>query len=301
METFLFHHAGDVTVRAGHYLAERQLHDFEIVYFPKGTNSQYVSECAGTFHLNAPCVLLTRPGEKHRYQFDPDGVTRHLFIHFDLIDHSIIHLYPLLGADPTQERVLFLREDSFIPQIFNQMLRYFHTKPYRWRRITQMLFLTVWEELEMLANGGTAKMSIEAPLPKPLVNALEYAENHISEKIEVGQLAAASGWSHEHFTRTFQRFMGSSPKAWLNQYKMERAAQLLLQSEVPIKQIASEVGFTDVYHFHRVFRRWSPLTASEYRKRYSDPKYRHLVPTKDWSRFYPLNHFFILDPPNDTF
>ncbi len=296
-EYIRFHHAGDITLKAGHAIPSRQLQDYELVYFPSATHTIYTCEQV-RYELSFPCVLLTRPGETHAYQFDPNEPTRHIFVHFDGISARTATRYPLLDKQSAHS-VIRMNEHSLIPSLMRQLLYYFYKRPERWLQMAEVLFMAVLEEMESTAMERASRTSEdEIPIPKPIMNALQYIDNHIHVKIEIEQLAAASGWSHEHFTRTFQRLIGHSPSEWVNKRKMERAAQMVLQSNDPIKKIAPEVGFADVYHFHRVFRRWMGMTASQYRIKYGDPRFRELVPAEDWSRFYPLNHFFVLEDPD---
>ncbi|WP_199615303.1 AraC family transcriptional regulator [Paenibacillus alkalitolerans] len=290
-----FHHAGDITVKAGHRLGPRVIADFELVYFPIGNGTVY--DIDGMEHmLNAPCALLTRPGEPHTYAFDPALPTRHLFIHFDVGNEALHERYPLLSRGTPA--IVQLHNQSLVPQMMKQMLYYFHTQPGRWRFLCEMLFLSVLEELESEAESGTLNTE-ETAMPHQIYHAMKYMEDHLAEKMEIERLARHVGWSHEHFTRTFQQHVGHTPKAWMTKRKIERAAQLLLQRSDSVKEIAREIGFGDEYYFHRLFRRWMGMTATEHRRKYGDLRFRELAPPDDWGRFYPLNHFFALDADRD--
>jgi len=291
-----FHHAGDVTVKAGNLLGPRRIRDYELVYFPRGGGTVYISERDGECRLDQSCVLITRPNEWHEYRFDPDSPTRHLYVHFDLVNADALKRYPLLGGGADCS-VVFLREYSLIPQFMKQMAYYFYWKPSRWRQMSELLMLSVFEEMES-AGGPNPPPPLQNPsVPAPVIAALRFIEDNIGNPIDVRTLAAVSGWSHEHFARTFQRHVGYSPKEWINKRKIERAAQLLLQRTDSVKEIAREVGFADEYYFYRLFRRWMGMTSAQYRMRYGDPRLRELAPADDWSRFYPTNHSFVLDMP----
>lgn len=282
--------AADITLKAGHWIKPRKLLDYELVYFPRGSNTEYISQSAGSYVLKEPCILITRPQELHEYRFDSVHPTRHLFVHFDGLP-PFEECFPRL-ADAAQNPVVYLPEHSLIPQLMQQILFYFHKRPSRWRSLTKAMFLSVLEEAEALA--GDQYILNNPPMPRQIVAALEHLEVHLSENIEVGTLAQVSGWSHEHFTRSFQQIVGYSPKEWMNKRKMERAGQLLLQSTDSIKMIAHELGFNDEYYFYRLFRRWMGMPASQYRNRYSDPRLQIMIPADEWSHFYPANHVFVL-------
>jgi AraC family transcriptional regulator len=286
-----FHHAGDVTVKAGHRLGPRRISDYELVYFPVGTRTAYSIKDI-EYILDSPSVLITRPGESHDYRFDPGNPCRHLFIHFDIQTDCTLQEYRMMSDFNCA--VVKLHDRSLIPPLMKQLLYMFHVRPPRWKSLAEMLLLYVLEELESSLDPEFANTDNHA-LPPQISNALQYIDAHAREPIEVERLAKSAGWSHEHFTRTFQQHVGHTPKHWIIKRKMELAAQLLLQQTDSVKQIARDLGFTDEYYFHRLFRRTMGMTATEYRRRYGDARMRDLVPTDDWGRFYPQNHFFVLD------
>jgi len=69
-------------------------------------------------------------------------------------------------------------------------------------------------------------------------------------------------------TRRFQAATGRSPLAHLQALRVERARRWLESSRIPVGEVAERVGYADVRHFTRVFRRETGLTPGAYRKRF---------------------------------
>ena len=290
MHSFIqFNSAGDVTVKAGHRLDSRIIPDYEIVYFPKGSRSVYTTQGCD-YSLHEACVVMTRPGEAHEYRFDPDEPTRHLFIHFNLVSEAVLPRYPRLFGG--EYEVMSLSDSAIVSIAMKQMMFQFYERRCRWRQMSEMLLLSVFEELESRLTNLEESARKDRIIPDQVVNALQYIEDHVREPIEVESLAQRACWSHEHFTRMFHRHVGLSPKEWMTKRKIEIAAQLLLQSSDSVKQIARCLGFADEYYFYRLFRKTNGMTAAEYRRRYSDPRMRVLESPEDGAHFYPLNHYF---------
>ncbi len=288
-----FHHAGDISIKAEHQLGPRQINDYELVFFPTPSETLYQSEFTGESQINEPSVLITRPNEIHTYLFDKVNSTRHLFIHFDLHHEELIERYSILDSSCIRS-VFRLNEESLIPVLMKQLLYSFHTQTPRWRSLAEMLFLSVLEEMESMVGEDHPVTQLNS-IPLPIHAAMQYIDKNLENRFDIAELAHFSGWTHEHFTRTFQQYVGHPPRDWINKRRIERAAQLLLQSTDSAKQIAILMGFKDEYYFHRLFRKWMGMTSLEYRKRYGDPRLRELAPIEDLSRFYPSNHAFILD------
>lgn len=82
----------------------------------------------------------------------------------------------------------------------------------------------------------------------------------------VAELAKRAGLSRSQFARRFAAATGLAPEPFLIQARIERAKQLLRETEMSVGQIADSLGYRDVFYFSRQFARVAGQTASEYRK-----------------------------------
>ncbi|AHF91719.1 DNA-binding domain-containing protein, AraC-type [Opitutaceae bacterium TAV1] len=83
-----------------------------------------------------------------------------------------------------------------------------------------------------------------------------------------GELARACHLDIAYMTRLFRRYGNESPYQMLVRLKMNRAAERLVTTGLPLKEIGEEVGFTDPYHFSRVFKRVYGLAPKVFRDGY---------------------------------
>lgn len=93
----------------------------------------------------------------------------------------------------------------------------------------------------------------------------DYCLAHLSEPLEVADLADAAGCSRSHFSRRFREVEGISPHDFIIGLKMRLAVRLLQTSAASVKEIAAQCGFDDVSYFCKVFRKVHSLTPGEYR------------------------------------
>lgn len=93
----------------------------------------------------------------------------------------------------------------------------------------------------------------------------EYCLEHLSEPLDVADLAGAAGCSRSHFSRRFRKEEGISPHEFLIGLKMRLAVRLLQTTTASVKEIAAQCGFDDVSYFCKVFRKVHQLTPGEYR------------------------------------
>nr|WP_315591793.1 GlxA family transcriptional regulator [uncultured Cupriavidus sp.] len=92
---------------------------------------------------------------------------------------------------------------------------------------------------------------------------------NLSKPLQLEDMAEKAGMSVRNFTRLFKEEVGMPPANYLVRARCERAATLLLDSDLPLKTIASRVGFPTEEQMRKVFVRHFSLTPRAYRARFS--------------------------------
>jgi len=93
----------------------------------------------------------------------------------------------------------------------------------------------------------------------------EYVEAHFGESIDLLVLAEVAGLSVHHFARQFKQSAGVTPHVYLTQKRVERAREMLVQTDLSLAEIAFAVGFCDQGHLARHFRDMLGTTPREFR------------------------------------
>ncbi|MEM0980886.1 MAG: AraC family transcriptional regulator [Cyanobacteria bacterium P01_H01_bin.58] len=106
----------------------------------------------------------------------------------------------------------------------------------------------------------------EGGLPqRQLMQVLDYVDAHLDQEIKLTDLAQLLDMSQFHFSRLFKQSLGLSPYQYLLQQRVERAKQLLKQTDHAIVDIAFECGFNSHSHLSKQFRQLTGMTPKAYR------------------------------------
>lgn len=106
-------------------------------------------------------------------------------------------------------------------------------------------------------------------LPKwRLKRAIEFIEAHLDAPVALADVADAAGLSRMHFAAQFRRATGLRPHEYTSRRRVERAQTMLAATDIPLAELALEVGFSSQAHFTVVFKRFSGLTPHRWRQCY---------------------------------
>jgi AraC-like DNA-binding protein len=97
-----------------------------------------------------------------------------------------------------------------------------------------------------------------------------FIEEHLTERIRVSDLSTLAKSSPSYFSSAFKRTFGVSPHAYVIRRRVGQAAELMLNSNAPLSEIAINCGFADQAHFSRQFRRTMGRTPSAWRRERAD-------------------------------
>ena len=112
---------------------------------------------------------------------------------------------------------------------------------------------------------GQGETSVRERIDK----SIEFMRGHLREKLNIATLAALVNLSRSHYTTLFRRMTGYAPLNYLNHLRLQRAVELLNTTDLPIKQISDQLGFSDQFYFSRAFNKIYNHSPSEHRRRYA--------------------------------
>lgn len=111
---------------------------------------------------------------------------------------------------------------------------------------------------EQAARGGIR--------PYVLARVMQLIDTYLHQPLHVEDLAREACLSPFHFARMFKQSTGHSPHAYLVTRRLERARQMLVDSDLSIREVSRLAGFSTHAHFCSVFRAKTGMTPAAYRR-----------------------------------
>ncbi len=110
------------------------------------------------------------------------------------------------------------------------------------------------------------KPPTQSGLDDRLQQTLDFISANYASPFSLRELAAQASLSERQFLRVFKNAYGLTPTEYIGKLRIERARDILLETDCPITTIAMECGFSDSSYFAKYFKKLVGCSPTEYRK-----------------------------------
>ncbi|GIO67977.1 helix-turn-helix domain-containing protein [Paenibacillus cookii] len=247
---------------------------FEVNLVLSGTQEMSVN---GRQYTQQPGdLMLLNPGDRHESRVVGGGEMTYYCLHFDVDERAFRELLcqnrtcfheagsPLAAAiRPALDRLLALTSDETAARVDSRM------------RILSALF-----ELFAGISGTLSEQESGAAHTRHALTASHIAallEREVERTLDDGgpvhmagiaSIAAKVGYSTSAINRIFTQAYGLSPRQYMSALMLKKSKLLLMDPELSIEAISSRLGYHNIAHFSRQFKRWTGESPSRFRSRY---------------------------------
>ena len=149
-----------------------------------------------------------------------------------------------------------IKENTYeIKSVFDELLTHFSSD-----KLKTVLNLY---NLIYLCKDSITKKLVDDDLRK-IKPAIQYIENHITEKIYLEKLAEITDLSESHLRRLFSKVFGMSPIKYKNSILIKIACKMLLNEKMNVSETADALRFADVYTFSQFFKKEKGISPKKY-------------------------------------
>ncbi len=284
---FLTHHLQEVTndgvsIKVHHWGAFQQvstqpIHEhtyYETCYILEGEGFYLEGERMG--EVSAGTLILTTADTKH--QLLSESSMDFITIDFELLDTSHAYIQKLFHrVKKTQLYLLSDRERSAAILLWVSLLKLASQKNtiYLKNNIDSLVITLFWSLLkdfqkEILFESLEPVRTSTSIL---IYRAKVYILEHLAQPITLSHVAEHLHLSKRHVSRIFNQELGQSFTAFIRKERIRKAGILLSESDIPIKDIAEQTGFSSVHYFTNVFSKEMNMPPGQFRKKFLHPPF----------------------------
>lgn len=224
--------------------------------------SAVMQTSTGSVPLQSGSIIWMRPLKQYPVVQKPDDPLSLFYLHFELLRPDGSKYYPSLEEIP---EVLHAGAHAQWSMMANSIVKLQREHDPAASGCAAVMLKALLMSLDhyLLHNDRTSMPRRSCQIALEAADILENANGGF-EKIE--HLARRFHLTRGAFTRIFSEYWQISPHAYQINCRMESAKQLLLNSDLRINEIASQLGYPDCYFFNRQFKKAVGTTPAGFRK-----------------------------------
>ena len=235
--------------------------DYQLLYIAAGKGEFYFKGSKEPTIVTKGNMILFRPGEPQVYYYYAVDKTEVYWVHFTGWKvEEYLERYEL----PHDENVFYTGVSPDYPWIYNQMIRELQLQRVNHEDMISLymhhIFITINRYIK--ERRGTKNDTIN-----DIERAAHYFKDNYNKQISIEQYAAEHLMSVNWFIHSFKSVMKMSPMQYIISLRIAMAKGYLENSTKNIAEISNEVGYENALYFSRLFRKYTGMTPTEYRKK----------------------------------
>jgi AraC-like DNA-binding protein len=240
------------------YKNGRVLNEYQVHYITEG-EGRYENR-GGGYRIMPGSVLITKPGIWHRYRPGKNTGWIENYVGFTgHIAHQILGRPWFMTAGPVVNAGLREEFIDTYEKIFHYILE---EKP----GYQQVIAGMIMKLLGFLVSMEKLKDFTDIRVEKIIQESRFWIRENVEAELDFQAFAEKNSISYSYFRKMFKKYTGVPPVKYHLDLKVLRAKEMLLHSDLSIKEISFELGFHSAYYFSRVFKAKHGSAPSEIRK-----------------------------------
>lgn len=236
----------------------RILQEYQINYITEGAG---IFETKNSrFNVREGSLLIITPGEWHRYRpLKKTGwVENYVGFKGKIADHFFQH--PLFsGKQPVLQ--LGIKEE-----LIDTHLKIMDLVEKEQPGYQQIASGMVVKMLGYIVSFEKQKGFSGKPIARVIEETRFYMRQHTHHEIDMENLARQYNVGYSYFRKMFKKFTGVSPGQYHLQLRVLRAKEMLVSTDLSVKEICIELGFQTIHYFSLIFKKKTGMSPSEFRR-----------------------------------
>ncbi|RKN80901.1 AraC family transcriptional regulator [Ulvibacterium marinum] len=241
----------------------------ELTYIEESVGTKFIGDYVGSYEPGE--LVLVRSNLPHcwKNQVQLEGQSKSVVVQWDKgIFVKVPELAPVFKMLKTASKGIIFDKNETLP-----LIKSFKKLPQLKGHDLYVRLLTLLVKLSNCKYETLSETSFTDDIPTEYGNRMtkihDFVGTHFNRKIYLRELAGLVNMSEQSFSRFFSRMMGRPFFAFLNEYRINMAARMLLDTDHSISQIGFSCGYESLPFFYRQFKRIMGSSPLVYRKKFS--------------------------------
>ena len=256
--------------------------NFYSFVFVKDGKGKYTTD-AQTFNTEPGTIYFTNPGHYKSFEWEILNevylVTLSESFLKENVHPNIFTEFSFLLAETVPPRTLSKEIFSEFEILYQQILKeYFSTSPYKNRMIGNLFVVLLlkikeyfWEDYNPIYEGNRSSQIVKNFKRTLEQHYRELMSGKVDKPYRLQDYADAQGLHSNYLSNVIKSKTGKPVSTWIIEKTISEAKSLLQNTEVSIKEIAYQLGFSESTHFSNYFKKYTDLTPASFRKQQSHP------------------------------
>ncbi len=229
------------------------LHADTIILFSAGTEYTWEVDTINYYAINFD---YTQNYSHVQKTFHP--IKSNFYIDADLIERPYFKDVTILN-----EPIILYNASAFEVEIKKIVTEYLINDAYA-QTINSGTLKTIIAKIIRLVNSHC--LNADKKTTSTIKKVVEYIGNHYNKKINYQTLEKEFNFNPSYLNRIFKEYTGKSVYAFILQYRLQTAMEILRTQNLYVNQVANLCGFPNPYHFTKAFKKFTGLSPTEYRE-----------------------------------
>lgn len=245
---------------AGASLKEHAHHEYYQIY--------YVIESAGTFLVNGAeyelgkdMFVFARPDTRHGIKELPQDIRSPLRIleaKFMVLSHEF--------ESELKQIPVVCRGTKDMRDLLHRTFREGMEKDIYYARVVEYQMCALLYQMIRRSNEHAMLVDTNDVSNEKVVKIKEYLDSKYAEDISLDDLASEIGYSKNYLCRIFREITGDTINSYLTNVRINKAVELLAGTDMDVAQIGGAVGYNNVFHFIKTFKKLVGVSPGSYRR-----------------------------------
>lgn len=240
----------------------------ELTFIEKSIGTKFIGDFVGTYEPGDLVLLRSNLPHFWKNYTDINNVSKSIVIQWNKsIFSHVPELQPIFDMLKMASKGLIFDKNEV-----ERLIPLLKKLPNYSGHTLYIEFLSLLIKLSECSYKTLSSVSFTDNLPHKFSNRMSkihsFTEIHFCRKVYLKEVASLVNMTEQSFSRFFKKMMGRSYFTFLNEYRINMASRMLIDTDWSVAEIGFKCGYESLPFFHKQFNKFKGISPSKYRKRF---------------------------------